>query len=232
MIFSKNLQVRGAFAGGLKSLQANLRHLTWQVQMVEKGDFSQRVDFMGEFSDAFNAMVIGLQEAIRQRDEIEKRLSEMNQDLQAEVEERKRAEAEERQAKEMAEKLRQAGEEISRSLDFEALLEAILIQVGRIIPYDGANIFILEGENAVMRKHIGYESFGAQVPAMMDKFVLKLDDVQMYQTILQTHQPVVVSDTLNDPRWLIMDADMKPVRSWCGFPLMVAGPDIRFPGTG
>ena len=54
--------VAGPVAGGLKSLQAVLRHLTWQAQQVTTGDFSQRIDFMGDFSAAFNAMVAGLAE--------------------------------------------------------------------------------------------------------------------------------------------------------------------------
>ena len=40
----------------LKNLHANLRHLTWKAQQIAKGDFSQQVDFMGEFSVAFNSM--------------------------------------------------------------------------------------------------------------------------------------------------------------------------------
>jgi diguanylate cyclase (GGDEF)-like protein len=44
-------------AGSLKSLQAALKHLTWQTQQVVKGDYQQHVTFMGEFSDAFNLMV-------------------------------------------------------------------------------------------------------------------------------------------------------------------------------
>ncbi len=47
----------GPIAGSLKALQANLRHLTWQAKQIADGDFSQRVDFMGEFSEAFNTMV-------------------------------------------------------------------------------------------------------------------------------------------------------------------------------
>ncbi|MBN1536435.1 MAG: diguanylate cyclase [Anaerolineales bacterium] len=53
-------RIRGKIAGALKSLQANLRHLTWQTQRVAQGDFSQRVDFMGDFSIAFNSMVKNL----------------------------------------------------------------------------------------------------------------------------------------------------------------------------
>lgn len=44
-------------ASGLKGLQAQIRHLTWQAQCVAEGDYSQQVDFMGEFSAAFNRMV-------------------------------------------------------------------------------------------------------------------------------------------------------------------------------
>ncbi|MCL2045039.1 MAG: diguanylate cyclase [Oscillospiraceae bacterium] len=44
-------------AAPLKTLQANLKHLTWQTQQVAKGDYKQRVDFLGEFADAFNTMV-------------------------------------------------------------------------------------------------------------------------------------------------------------------------------
>ena len=44
-------------AAPLKSLHASLRHLTWQTQQVADGDYQQHVDFMGNFSTAFNTMV-------------------------------------------------------------------------------------------------------------------------------------------------------------------------------
>ncbi|PWJ50751.1 diguanylate cyclase domain-containing protein [Faecalicatena contorta] len=44
-------------AAPLKDLHASLKHLTWQAQQVAKGDYQQRVDFMGDFAEAFNTMV-------------------------------------------------------------------------------------------------------------------------------------------------------------------------------
>jgi len=44
-------------ASPLKSLHASLQHLTWQTQRIAQGDYIQHVDFMGEFSDAFNMMI-------------------------------------------------------------------------------------------------------------------------------------------------------------------------------
>ena len=49
-------------AAPLKALHASLRHLTWQSQQVAKGDYKQRLDFMGEFAEAFNTMTFQLGE--------------------------------------------------------------------------------------------------------------------------------------------------------------------------
>jgi len=49
-------------AAPLKSLHSSLRHLTWQAQQIAKGDYMHRVEFLGEFSEAFNTMVEQLAE--------------------------------------------------------------------------------------------------------------------------------------------------------------------------
>ncbi len=46
-----------------KTLQASLRHLTLITQKVASGDFKHKVNFMGDFSQAFNSMTQQLKEA-------------------------------------------------------------------------------------------------------------------------------------------------------------------------
>jgi hypothetical protein len=62
-----------------KELHSRLLHLTWQANQVANGDYSQRVDFMGEFSDAFNNMIDALnhnEKALKKKiDELENALS-------------------------------------------------------------------------------------------------------------------------------------------------------------
>jgi hypothetical protein len=62
-----------------KELHSRLLHLTWQANQVANGDYSQRVDFMGEFSDAFNNMIVALnhhEKALKKKiDELENALS-------------------------------------------------------------------------------------------------------------------------------------------------------------
>jgi len=56
------LDLKGAVAGTLKQLQANLRHVAWKAQMIASGDYHQRIDFMGELSAAFNKMAENLEQ--------------------------------------------------------------------------------------------------------------------------------------------------------------------------
>jgi signal transduction histidine kinase len=51
----------------LKNLQASLKHLTWTTQQIAKGDFSREVDFMGDFSTAFNSMTQQLKNSFTER---------------------------------------------------------------------------------------------------------------------------------------------------------------------
>lgn len=58
----------------LVEMHAHLRRLTRQTQEIARGDYTQRIDFMGGFSDAFNAMVVLLEERERTlTDEIARR---------------------------------------------------------------------------------------------------------------------------------------------------------------
>ncbi len=50
----------------LKALHSNLRHLTWKTQQIAAGDLEQRVDFMGDFSTAFNQMTQQLKDSYQE----------------------------------------------------------------------------------------------------------------------------------------------------------------------
>ena len=61
---SVKISSKGYLAGILKNLQASLKHLTWQVKAISEGDYTQKVDFLGEFSEAFNSMTQKLEETV------------------------------------------------------------------------------------------------------------------------------------------------------------------------
>lgn len=61
---------RNQVAAPFKQLHAVLQHLTWQTRQVARGDYTQRVHFIGEFTAAFNSMV----EALAEKERIEAEL--------------------------------------------------------------------------------------------------------------------------------------------------------------
>lgn len=73
------IQSTNFLASPFKELHSRLLHLTWQATQVARGDYEQRVDFMGDFSEAFNSMVISLdqnEKMLKKKiDELEKALS-------------------------------------------------------------------------------------------------------------------------------------------------------------
>ena len=89
---SQDLVAKGHMAGSLKSLQASLRHLTWQSGQIAGGDLSQRVHFMGDFSSSINAMVEHLAEDEISRTAREEELRRVNASLAGVVGERSNAE--------------------------------------------------------------------------------------------------------------------------------------------
>jgi len=84
--FSSPITVQGIIPGNLKSLQTTIRNLIWQVQMVEKGDFTQEVHFTEEFSKSFNNIVRRLELGLSKLKEKEDTLADVNNKLRKEVE--------------------------------------------------------------------------------------------------------------------------------------------------
>ncbi|NLL37058.1 MAG: diguanylate cyclase [Fretibacterium sp.] len=61
--YDYSVSTKGLVGGLLKALQSNLRHVIWTARCISEGDLSQRIDFMGEFSEVFNLMTLRLAEA-------------------------------------------------------------------------------------------------------------------------------------------------------------------------
>lgn len=66
----------------LKGLHASLRNLTWITKQVAAGDFTHKVSFMGEFSNAFNSMTEQLRNSFQERnksmEDLQNKMGEMD----------------------------------------------------------------------------------------------------------------------------------------------------------
>ncbi|MCL2544798.1 MAG: GGDEF domain-containing protein [Clostridia bacterium] len=47
---------RGFVVSNIKTVQTNMRQLAWQAKQITEGDYPQKVEFLGEFSETFSEM--------------------------------------------------------------------------------------------------------------------------------------------------------------------------------
>jgi adenylate cyclase len=76
---TRPLMDRMAITHSFKALRSNLKHLTWKTQQIAAGDLEQKIDFMGDFSTAFNTMTQQLKESRTQLVNLNEQLERRNQ---------------------------------------------------------------------------------------------------------------------------------------------------------
>jgi len=138
------------------------------------------------------------------------------------ITERKRAEEEVRRHLERAEALREIDRAITSTLDLPKVLDIILQELERVIPYHSAGIFLFSDGTARLTAGRGFPdlervlqvSFPVQEDALTSK-------------VLQEKRPLVLADAQADERFLARGGT-EYVRSWIGVPLIAKGRAVGF----
>ena len=128
----------------------------------------------------------------------------------------------EREQRELAEALRQASLALSASLDYDTVLDRLLEQLARIVPYDAANIMLVDGTQATVARLRGYEQFGPEAPAQTVRLVFDVPATPNLARMLHSGQPEIVSDTSADPEWVRLPSTVH-IGSWAGAPITGPG---------
>lgn len=138
----------------------------------------------------------------------------------------------EREQRELAEALRDAlgaGAALSATLNFDTVLDRLLEQVARVVPYDMANVMLLgtaAGHIRVARQR-GYEQFGQTVAQDIGALSFDIATTANLRWMAETGKPLVIPDTNAYPGWVKVEASAH-VRSWAGAPIIVEGQVVAF----
>jgi len=113
-----------------------------------------------------------------------------------------------------AETLRQASAAVTETLSLDETLTRILEQLERVVPYDSACVFLLEGNSL---RSVAARGFLA-LEQVVGQVYLTEDDV-LFREMQSTRRPLCLADVQADPRFCRW-GDTNHVRGWMGAPLV------------
>src|SRR5262245_48972830 len=122
-----------------------------------------------------------------------------------------------------AEILQAATLDLTRSLDLEKVLEALLEHLHRLVPYDSANVLLLEGDGLRVRAIRGYEPWCD--PSVVRGSLFPAATHPLLSHLLAGGESILIPDTLQEPRWQ-RHPGTDYVRNWIGVPLHSGGRPI------
>jgi diguanylate cyclase (GGDEF)-like protein len=124
----------------------------------------------------------------------------------------------EHEQRKSAEALREVGTMLSSTLDFDRVLDLLLDQVGRVMPYDLANILLSDGNShlRVVRTRLS-EIADPFLARHIDDALFEISDTPNLQQMIESGRPMVIPDIAAYPGWV--QRVPFPARSWAGVPV-------------
>jgi len=116
--------------------------------------------------------------------------------------------------------LRAASLDLTQTLDLDAVLEKLLVRLRQLVPYDSANVMLLDGADRIAVRCIrGYGRYG-HVEANRGH-VFEVHTHPIFGAMLDTRRSVLIPDTWEHPGWQ-RHVGAEHVRNWIGVPLIAA----------
>ena len=164
----------------------------------------------------------GVLRDITERKQAEERIRQMNAELEQRVSQRT---SQLQESNAYLTTLIESSIALNESLDFNEVLDRILVQAYKLVPARALNIMFIEGTHAVIVRRIGYQGLenieqnvlGFRFPISWPTFH------QMYTTRKSIHIP----DTEMEAGWQIVQ-NSEWVRSYIGVPLVISDNTIGF----
>lgn len=125
-----------------------------------------------------------------------------------------------RRQNELADTLRDISLVLNSTLDLPTVLQRILDQVKRVLPYDAANIRLDDGTGRFYPvAWVGYERFGN--PDIDHAPIMTTDESRLLRMMVNEKRSSIVSDLTQDTQWADTPIGYEWMQSWAGTPIVV-----------
>jgi PAS domain S-box-containing protein len=152
-------------------------------------------------------------------------LAAANDQLQAEIHERRQAEAAEREQRTFAEALQDTATALNSTLNLDEVLDRILANVVRVVQHDVSNICFVEGDRVRIVRSRGYHKLGIEDAVLATRWAIA--DVPLLKQIYDTKRPGIVS-TSPQSGHQVATPEFQLLQSSVGAPIQSDGEVIGF----
>jgi PAS domain S-box-containing protein len=145
---------------------------------------------------------------------------------------RKQTEESERKQRQLSDTLRaalEAGASLSSSLEFEVVLDRLLENLEKVVPFDGGSILLVMPESGRVRlaRLRGYEKIGRKKRESLKELTLEIASTENLNWMYEHKEPLIIPDTTKKTGWIPVEATSR-FRSWIGAPILVKGEVVAF----
>ena len=158
-----------------------------------KSQITERESAARKLRKAYNDLETHLQEHLAYQ-------SRLNQRLQEQIEEQKRTQALEQEERALTEALRDTLATMSSTLDLDKILDHILDTIGRVTPYDGANVLFVESDLVRVVRQRGYVEKGLVKDWTNQR--IPVTKLAALQQLIEIGRPLAIADTTTSPMWI------------------------------
>ncbi|MBC7227351.1 MAG: GAF domain-containing protein [Thermoflexales bacterium] len=125
--------------------------------------------------------------------------------------------AAEEQRRHLADTLRDIARALTATLDLDEVLPLILESLSQVVPYDSASIFLLEGQQLMIRAWRGFEH-----PEAVQNLTLPVEGNHIMARVVARREPMVCADVQKEEGWQNIPG-VPLIHGWVGAPLVARG---------
>ncbi len=122
----------------------------------------------------------------------------------------------------LAETMRDVGTNLTKSLDLSEVFDLLLVQLSRLIPYDGGNVILVNENIAHVERIRGYEVLSEEALAALKTFKFNVETTHNMRVMIDDHRAVIIKDTQQDAHWVPTEPSGH-YHSWLGTPVIIDG---------
>ena len=118
--------------------------------------------------------------------------------------------------------LREINSTVSSSLNLVEVFDSLLVELRKLIPYDGGNIMKVGDTYVSITRTLGYETFDKTIPNFLYNLKFDIESTKNIKKIIDQKEPIIIQNTLEIPYWN-HNSVSELFRSWLGVPIIIDG---------